>query len=491
MDQWLSLILDTLSQGGQLLAQFWVPLFALMGILGVLLAIESIFKSRTSQGAIAWALGLVFLSPIVVPVYLLFGQRKFYGYVEARRKGDLEIQQIAEKLMAEMNTLFSPEEGGSQGASLLEKLALMPFTKGNKVGLLVNGEQTFSSIFEAIDKATHYILLQFYIVRDDQLGRELQEKLIEKARQGVRIYFLYDAIGSFSLSRRYLKKCRQAGIHIEPFRTWRWGKRRRFQINFRNHRKIVVVDGCTAFVGGSNIGDEYLNRDGRLSPWRDTQVRMEGPSVQGCQLSFIEDWYWVTSEVPEMDWHPDGVSSDQRILILPTGPADRVETCQLMFLHAINSATERLWIVGPYFVPDESIIKALKLAALRGVDIRLMLPGKTDNRMVQFSSYAALLDLRNTGIRAFQYQQGFLHQKVVLVDSDRAYVGTANFDNRSFHLNFELTVMVRGQQFASEVESMLNDDFNHCLPLTGEELAQRSVIFRSLVKFSHLFSPIQ
>ena len=162
-----------------------------------------------------------------------------------------------------------------------------------------------------------------------------------------------------------------------------------------------------------------------------------------------------------------------------------------MFLHAVNSATERLWIVGPYFVPDESIIKALKLAALRGVDIRLMLPGKTDNRMVQFSSYAALLDLRNTGIRAFQYQQGFLHQKVVLVDSDRAYVGTANFDNRSFHLNFELTVMVRGQQFASEVESMLNDDFNHCLPLTGEELAQRSVIFRSLVKFAHLFSPIQ
>jgi len=491
VDQWLTLILDTLSHGGQLLAQSWVPLFALMGIVGVLLAIESIFKSRTSQGAIAWALGLVFLSPVVVPIYLLFGQRKFYGYVEARRKGDLEIQKIAAKLMVEMGALFSPEEGGSQGANLLEKLALMPFTKGNKIGLLVNGEQTFASIFDEIDKATHYILLQFYIVRDDQLGRALQAKLIEKSRQGVKVYFLYDAIGSFSLSRRYLKECRQAGINIEPFRTWRWGKRRRFQINFRNHRKIVVIDGCTAFVGGANIGDEYLNRDRRLNPWRDTHVRMEGPSVQGCQLSFLEDWYWVTSEVPDMDWHPDGVSNDQRVLILPTGPADRVETCQLMFLHAINSATERLWIVGPYFVPDESILKALKLAALRGVDVRLMLPSKTDNRMVQLSSYAALLELQNTGIRAFQYQQGFLHQKVVLVDSDRAYVGTANFDNRSFHLNFEVTVMVRGQQFASEVESMLNDDFSRCHPLMGEQLAQRSVVFRSLVKLSHLFSPIQ
>ena len=491
MDQWSSLILDTLVQGGKLLAQFWVPLYALMGVLGVLLAIESIFKSRTPQGAIAWALGLVFLSPVVVPIYLFFGPRKFYGYVEARRKGDLEIHRIAEKLMAEMSALFSPEEDNSPGGVLLEKLALMPFTKGNKVGLLINGEQTFASIFDEIDRAKHYILLQFYIVRDDKLGRELQEKLIEKSRQGVRIYFLFDAIGSFSLSRCYLNKCRQAGINIEPFRTWRWGKRRRFQINFRNHRKIVVVDGCTAFVGGANVGDEYLNGNKRLSPWRDTHVRMEGPSVQGCQLSFLEDWYWVTGEVPEMDWHPDGVNSDQRVLILPTGPADLVESCQLMFLHVINSATERLWIVGPYFVPDESILNALKLAVLRGVDVRLMLPGKTDNRMVQLSSYAVLLDLRNTGVRAFQYQQGFLHQKVVLVDSDRAYVETANFDNRSFHLNFEITVMVKGQQFAAEVESMLNDDFKHCLPLTGDDLAQRNVVFRSLIKLSQLFSPIQ
>ena len=495
MTEWSSPIIDILFQGWHLLRQFWLPLYILMEVAAIFLAIESIFKSRTSQGAIAWALGLVFLPPVVVPVYLLFGQRKFYGYVEARRKGDLEIQRIAKQLLEEMSEHFNLGEDGayrnSQGAKLLENLALMPYTRGNQVELLVNGDQIFENIFAAIDEAENYILLQFYIVRDDQLGKKLQERLIEKARQGVKIYFLYDAIGSFSLSRNYLKGLRQAGATIESFRTWRWGKRRRFQVNFRNHRKIVVVDGLSAFVGGANIGDEYLNRDRKLTPWRDTYVHLKGPSVQGAQLSFLEDWFWVVGDLPNLSWHPQGENTDQRVLVLPSGPADRVETCQLMFLHAINSATQRLWIVSPYFVPDDAILKALKLAALRGVDVRLMLPGITDNRMVQLSSYAVLLDLRGSGIQAYQYQNGFLHQKVVLVDSDRAYVGTANFDNRSFHLNFEVTVMVRGQQFALKVESMLKEDFEHCLPLTGEELAKRGLIFKSLAKLSQLFSPIQ
>lgn len=488
---WLSPLTEVLSEWWQLLGQFWLPAYILVEILGVLLAIESLFKSRTSQGAIAWALGLVFLPPIVAPIYLLFGQRKFYGYIDARRKGDLEIQRIAEKLLAEMSEHFSLEEGSSPATQLLEKLALMPYTRGNRVTLLIDGEQTFQRIFDEIYHAEHYVLVQFYIVRDDRLGRQLQALLIEKARQGVKIYFLYDAIGSFSLSRRYLRAFRQAGVDIESFRTWRWGKRRRFQINFRNHRKIVVVDGHTAFIGGANVGDEYLNRDHHLTPWRDTHLQLEGPSVQGAQLSFLEDWYWVKGVVPELNWHPEGEKKDQRVLVLPTGPADKLETCQLMFLHAINSAVERLWIVSPYFVPDESIIKALKLASLRGVDVRLMLPGKTDNYVVQLSSYAALLDLRQTSIQAYQYQNGFLHQKVILVDSDRAYVGTANFDNRSFHLNFEVTVMVRGAEFAQEVESMLTKDFEYCQPLSAEELDQRSLVFKSLIKLSRLFSPIQ
>ncbi|TNE76156.1 MAG: cardiolipin synthase [Gammaproteobacteria bacterium] len=462
-----------------------------MEIIGVMFALESIFKSRTSQGAIAWALGLVFLPPLVVPIYLLFGQRRFYGYVEARRKGDLEIQRIAEQLLAEMSQHFSLPGETPPGVQLLEQLALMPFTRGNRVSLLINGESIFREIFAAIDRAEQYILVQFYIVRDDRLGRELFQRLANKAQQGVKVYLLYDAIGSFSLTRRYLRRCRKAGIHTESFHTWRWFRRRRFQINFRNHRKIVVVDGREAYVGGANIGDEYCNRHHRLNPWRDTHVKLEGPAVQGAQLSFMEDWHWATGGVPEMNWHPAGVESDQRVLLLPTGPADLQESCQLMFLHAINSANKRLWIVSPYFVPDESIIKALKLAALRGVEVRLMLPGVTDNHLVQLSSYAVLMSLEYSGVEAYQYRRGFLHQKVVLVDDDRAYVGTANFDNRSFQLNFEITVMVRDREFAAQVEQMLEADFRNCQHLSASELRQRSLSFRALTKLAQLFSPIQ
>ncbi|MEZ5529919.1 MAG: cardiolipin synthase [Porticoccaceae bacterium] len=491
MSHLATLLVQYLAEGWQLLGPFWVLIYVLMEIIGVFFALESIFKSRTSQGAIAWSLGLVFLPPLVVPIYLLFGQRRFYGYVEARRKGDLEIQQIAQRLLAEMDRDFSLPGETPAGVQLLEQLALMPFTRGNRVELLINGERIFHEIFDAIEKAENYILVQFYIIRDDRLGRELLSRLAKKTRQGVRVYLLYDAIGSFSLTRRYLRQCRRAGIHVESFRTWRWFRRRRFQVNFRNHRKIVVVDGREAFIGGANVGDEYFNRHHRLSPWRDTHVKLVGPAVQGAQLSFLEDWHWSTGTVPEMNWRPASVDNDQRVLILPTGPADLVESCQLMFLHAINSATRRLWIVSPYFVPDDSISKALKLAVLRGVEVRLMLPGITDNRAVQLSSYGVLMGLQHSGIRAFQYREGFLHQKVVLVDDDRAYVGTANFDNRSFQLNFEITVMVRDRFFASQVEQMLEADFRCCESISGEQLEQRNLLFRAVVKLAQLFSPIQ
>lgn len=491
MNHWYLEAVQSLSSGLEQLSEFWLLLYVLMEIIGIIFALESIFKSRTSQGAIAWALGLVFLPPLVVPIYLLFGQRRFYGYVEARRKGDLEIQRIAQRLLAEMSQHFSLPGELPAGMQLLEKLALMPFTQGNQVSLLINGDRIFSEIFAAIDRAENYILVQFYIVRDDQLGRKLLERLAKKAQQGVRVYFLYDAIGSFSLTRRFLRQCRKSGIDIQSFHTWRWFRRRRFQVNFRNHRKIVVVDGHEAYVGGANIGDEYCNAHRHLSPWRDTHLKLEGPAVQGVQLSFMEDWHWATGDVPAMNWHPAGVDGDKRVLVLPTGPADLQESCQLMFLHAINSANQRLWIVSPYFVPDESIIKALKLAVLRGVDVKVMLPGITDNRVVQLSSYAVLMSLRFSGVKAYQYREGFLHQKVVLVDDDRAYVGTANFDNRSFQLNFEITVMIRDKVFAGQVEQMLENDFLCCEELSAAELEQRSLLFRATVKLAQLFSPIQ
>ena len=470
--------------------QVWPYLYVALEVAAVMLAIDAVMKQRTSQGAVAWAMGLIFMPLLVIPFYLLVGQRRFYGYVEARRKGDLEIQKIASDLLKEMHQSFQPEEI-TQGGFALEKLARMPFTKGNQIELLVNGDHTFQALFDAIDRATDYILVQFYIIRHDRIGWAFQEKLSAKAAAGVKVYFMFDSIGSFNLSRRYVRKLKRSGVEVIPFRTKPINFRGRYQINFRNHRKIVVVDGKEAFVGGLNVGDEYLGHHNRLSPWRDTHLSVRGPAVQGVQLSFLEDWYWGTSEVPDLNWQPSASEQNQPVLVMPTGPADQVETCQLMFLHAINSATSRLWIVSPYFVPDDPIIKAIKLAAYRGVDVRILIPGKTDNRVVLLSGLAHVMDTDTESVRFYRYQKGFLHQKVVLVDDRRTYIGTANLDNRSFRLNFELTVVIRGRLFASKVEAMLEKDFNHSVEISRKSLLQRSRIFHIVARVARLFSPLQ
>lgn len=470
--------------------EVWIFLYLGVEIVAVLLVIDAVITSRTSEGAVAWSVALIATPLITIPFYLLFGQRRFRGYVEARRQGDLRIQEIARELLSEMAASFSPEEQ-PPGGFALEHLARMPFTRGNHSQLLIDGENTFARLFEAIEQATDYILVQFYIVRHDRLGREFQRRLIQRAQSGVRVYFMFDNIGSIRLSSRYVRKMRRAGVRVVSFKTTKFNLRGRLQVNFRNHRKLMVIDGHTAFVGGMNLGDEYLGRHRRLRPWRDTQLELRGPAVQGVQLSFIEDWFWVTDEVPDLNWQPLASEDDQRVLVLPTGPADYMEACQLMFLHAINSSQKRLWIVSPYFVPDDPVVKAIKLAALRGVDVRILIPGKTDNRIVQLSSYAYVMDTVIEGVRFFQYHSGFLHQKVVLVDDYRTYIGSANLDNRSFRLNFELTVVVRDLVFAASVETMLQADFANAREIHGTELRQRNRAFQIAARIARLFSPLQ
>jgi cardiolipin synthase len=366
----------------------------------------------------------------------------------------------------------------------------MPFTTPNEVQLLVDGEATFSAIFEAIDEARDYLLVQFFIIRDDGLGRELKDRLCRKAREGIRVYLLYDEIGSHSLSKAYVRELREAGVDVRPFWTTK-GWRNRLQVNFRNHRKIVVADGRVAFVGGLNVGDEYLGRNPRVGPWRDTHARFEGPSVTCVQLAFLEDWYWASHEVPQLEWRPAPAREGRkRVLVLPTGPADALETCNLFFLHAIHSARERIWIVSPYFVPDHDILAALQLAALRGVDVRIMLPLKPDHKIVYLASFSYLSHLAMEGVGVFRYEPGFLHQKVLLVDDDLASVGTANADNRSFRLNFEISMVVADREFAGEVETMLERDFARCRRVTEEDYERRGLLFKLGVKIARLFSPL-
>ena len=460
-------------------------------VLGFISSIYAVMETRTPQGAVAWAVTLNAVPYVAVPAYWILGRSKFEGYVTSRQEGDHEIRHIARAAAEKAGHMRSNRAQDSADSRAGENLAKVPYLRGNEVELLVDGDVTFSSIFEGIARAEKYVLVQFFIIKDDDLGRELKAALLERAGAGVRVHVLYDEIGSNKLPKSYLQELRGAGVEIFDFHTQK-GARNRFQINFRNHRKIVVVDGHTAWVGGHNVGDEYMGRDPEFGHWRDTHVRITGPAVLAVQLSFLEDWYWATEKAPEYHWEPHILTGEGvDVLIFPTGPADRLETATLMFMAAINAAEERLWIASPYFVPDESIMNSLHLAALRGVDVRILIPDKADHLMVWLAAYSYFEEVAGTGIKFFRYTDGFLHQKVVLIDDRLAAVGTANFDNRSFRLNFEIMAVVADTSFATEIEQMFLDDFEKSVEMQPGDYEKKSFWFKLGVRLARLTAPVQ
>jgi cardiolipin synthase A/B len=459
-------------------------------LVGILTAIHAVMHGRTSQGAIAWGISLVTIPFLALPLYAVFGRSKFRGYLLLRHGREENVRRIIEQCQWEAaeKELIVKEDSGLNAA--LTKLTPYPMTRFNQSRLLVDGARTFEAIFEGIAAAKQYVLVQSYLVRDDDLGRKLKSRLIEKARQNIRVYFLYDEIGSYQLPGHYLSILRNAGVRVSAFHTTR-GKANHFQLNFRNHRKIVIIDGQVAFVGGHNVGDEYLSRDPEIGPWRDTHVRVEGPVVKAIQFTFLQDWYWSTTRVPHLDWNPRAAEQrNERQLLIASGPADPVDTCALMFTHLIHSARERIWIASPYFVPDSQLLGALKLAVLRNVDVRILLPAKADNWTVHLASFSFFDQILPIGVKLYRYMRGFMHQKVLLVDAVLAGIGTANLDNRSLRLNFELTLLNYDAGFISEVETMLRNDLAHSRQVRLEEYTKRSFWFRLAVRFSRLLSPV-
>ena len=468
----------------------WIVVF--IQLLGIASAIRAVMDARTAQGAIAWAIALIAFPYVALPLFWIFGKRKFEGYVIERRSYLEEASPIAKKTyqtLIDRGLLVKTDHARELP---FERLAKLPFTTGNDAELLVDGQATFASIFAGIKSARDYVLVQFYIFRDDQIGRQFQECLIDRVRDGVRVYLLYDEIGSHDLSRRCINRMLSEGIQVRSFHTV-GGHANRFQINFRNHRKIVVVDGRQAWVGGLNVGDEYLGRDPKIGFWRDTHLRVEGPVALAVQIAFVEDWHWASDEILELNWDPPPASSGARreILALPSGPADELETCTLFFVAAINAATSRLWIASPYFVPDEQFITAVQLAALRGVEVRILFPKHSDNLLVGLSIWSYLDELEEVGVRFYQYTRGFMHQKVTLIDDEYCTIGTANFDNRSFRLNFEITMAVADRDLASQVRAMLEADFANATEITSSDLRARTFPFRFAVRAARLASPVQ
>ncbi len=474
-----------------------VTLLSLTYFLAIACIFHVLKNFRTAQAAIAWIVGLVAFPYITVVLYFFFGKNRFKGYVAARRVGNKELSHIVATLSSHAEQYVCPSPEYTKELDAITQLTAMPFTHKNQSKLLINGEQTFESMFNAIEQAKDYILLEFYIVRDDVIGNKLSQLLLKKRAEGIRIYFLYDDIGSANLSSSYVDKLEFMGVQIRSFNTVS-KRRKRFQINFRNHRKILIIDGHTGFIGGLNIGDEYLGHHPKLSPWRDTHIKLMGPSVLVLQVSFIEDWYWSANTVPKLNWNPQlnaGTSpSDDtpngEVLIVPTSAADQFDTCELFFLNCINHAQQRIWIASPYFVPDLQIISALQLAVLRGVDVRIMIPENPDHKLIYYAAYSYLELACQSGIKIYRYKTGFMHQKVMLVDQRYACIGTANIDNRSMHLNFEITALVCNKQFVSEVDAMLSNDLINCRQAKANDYSDRSLAFKLACRGSRLLAPL-
>lgn len=471
----------------------WIPLAAagvavLAHVIGLGHVVHALMHVRTSQGTIAWIVSLVALPYVAIPLYWVAGRTRFEGYVHARRGEDAALAKLAERMHRRLRSFELPvEDGFARGAEILGGL---PFTRGNKLDLLIDGEETFQALFGSIAKAEKYLLVNFFIVKNDRIGTRFKKALIERAQAGVKIFFLFDEIGSHKLSQDYLKDLRDAGIECCFFGTnRRWWSR--LQLNFRNHRKIVVVDGKEAFIGGLNVGDEYLGRDKNFGRWRDTHLKMAGPTVQAIQLVFLEDWYWACGEIPELFWDPNPEAADQQAAIIPTGPADLGDSWQLVVAEAANTARERLWIASPYFVPDEGIVTALQTAAIRGVDVRILIPEKADHLLVWLSSFTFLEQTIPFGVKIFRYQDGFLHQKVMLIDSRLACVGSANLDNRSFRLNFEISALSPDPAFVREVEWMLTEDFKATKGAHVRDFTHRNFFFRAACRAARLMAPVQ
>ena len=462
----------------------WDPLLLIaMAIAAVAAGSHAVVNARTPQGAIGWILILILVPIAALPVYMVLGPASRRRMRASRRA--VERGRIA-------GTDPGPEEVpvGDDRLRVFELLSGQNASRGNNVELLIDGEESYKALFDAIEKAEHYLLIQFYIVRDDEIGRRLKSAVLERAQAGVRVFMLNDAFHGVGLPWRWVRQLKKYGVEVRAPQGPR-GPLGRFQINYRNHRKMLIVDGKVAFTGGLNIGIEYLGLDPAYGPWRDTHIRVTGPMIARFQDDFRIDWRWSTGADPdvELNWDIEHDPRDMCGLVMAPAPTSRIETGNMYFTALIQSADVRLWIATPYCVPDSDVLAALKLAGLRGVDVRLLVPDRPDHYLPWLAAFTYFDELREAGVEIWRYTAGFLHQKVVLVDDCLVSIGTVNLDIRSCMLNFETTAIVADREFAAEVQEMLEADLARSMRME-RTLDDQPLWLRTGAQVARLMAPL-
>jgi cardiolipin synthase len=450
--------------------------------LAAVFALRAVQVARTPQGATAWVLFLLVLPWIAIPVFLVFGDFRYHGMVRDRRLSESESRRLHGE------TAPSVERSGDALHCGFETLAGRAAIGGARVALLRDGA-AFGALFAALEEARETISIETYILRADGVGDALAKRLVEKARHGVTVRLLYDPFGSLGLAAEFIDRLKSGGVAIAPFH----GRRRRLfeglRVNFRDHRKTAVIDGETGFTGGFNFGDEYLGLNPKIGAWRDTMIRLDGPIVAQMHMHFGEDWHWATGETLQLSRCEAARGGAVDGLILASGPADARETGTLYFLHAISSARKRIWIASPYFSPDEGLCAALRMAAARGVDVRIVMADRRDHWLVWLAGFATMEHMRGSGVRIYRYLPGFMHQKIVLVDEAMASVGSHNLDSRSCGLNFEISALLFDTDFARQIAAMLEQDMA-VSSVEHPPLAGRPAYIRLGAPFARLLTPI-
>ena len=460
--------------------------YTLISTISVLL-----LENRNPAKSLSWVMVLLFIPVIGMFFYLLLGQ----DYRKKKIISKKSIRQVVDRPVASFDidkldtTLMN--ENQLNLIKLLYKNSESAGYAFNKIDVLSDGESTFKALFEAIRNAKDHIHIEFFIFDDDKISNELRELLIQKANEGVRVRMIYDYWGSFDLSKKYLKSLKNAGVYIRPFLPFRWRISRSSKINFRNHRKLIIVDGNVGFTGGLNVADRYFFGNS-LGKWRDTFVRMEGSVVQGLQLLFMVDWFFVDRKLIEgPQYFPEPVKHELNLVqLVNSGPDSDWEAIMQGIASAIASATKYIYIHSPYFMPTDVIATSMQMAALSGVDVRLMIPARSDSRLSDASTSSYLAPALEAGVRIFRYNNGFLHSKAIVIDDFISIVGSCNLDERSFVQNFEADAFIYEYKTASVLKELFLKDIENCVEISKEDWSNRKRRQKLKESFARLFSPL-
>lgn len=481
----------------------WELVTFLGGLVGFLLPALTLLwvlsSKKNPMSALAWCL-VVLLLPLIGPLFFfVFGYQSVNRPLTRKRRHKADFLRLQATLRQETQasrelpliTGDEPERDWRNMARLARGFGAFPLSEGNAVDLYHDGAAAFAAIRKAIDQAEHHIHLEFFIYQPDVLGTEIRDQLIAKTRQGVKVRLLYDAMGSHHLGRRFLRPLLDAGVRCYPFLPLN-PLRRRLQINMRNHRKILIVDGRVGFTGGLNIGDEYLGRVERFGYWRDTHLRLEGPAVAALQRIFIEDWDFAADEqlLSNAYFPALATAGEHAVQIIESGPDRETKAIREMYFAAILQARKRLWIASPYFVPDLALYDALRLAGHRGVDVRILSLFHPDKWIPLLAARYYFADVLESGVKVYQYTRGMMHSKVLVVDSEWASVGTANLDNRSMYLNFEVNCLLYAPTLVKELETAFQVDLEQAFRLELASFTNRPLATRLLENACRLMSPV-